>query len=128
MRWLILLAALTLAGCSAFTNVSVSDLRDEKHHIASGSIPLTIEQIQQEMYDYSTNCRDIGRLSINPANKNEASFVRYMMGATTDSALLLIDLKQQGNVTEYQGYVYYGTWKRHLENDIKVMSGTATCD
>lgn len=128
MRWMIVFAVVMLSGCAAFQNVNVSDLRSDKHRVADGSIPLTIPQIQQAVYDYREKCRDIGKVAVNPSNPSAASFVTYTMGASSDSAILLIDLQQKGSLTDYQGYLYYNTWKRQLDHDIQVMSGSATCD
>lgn len=119
--------AFILAGCAQLQNVTVDELRAEKHKSAEGEIPLTIPQIQQTMYDYGEKCRSIGNLSLNPGNPGRAMFVTYMPGLTDSSAAMLIDLQQVGLATRYQGYVYYTTWKRHLDDALSIMRGQQGC-
>lgn len=123
----LLAVLMLLTGCAGLQNVSVSDLRNEKNKVAEGEIQAGIPQIQQAIYDYAQKCRDIGQISVNPANPTEAQYVAYGPGWTEASAMLLIDIEQVGNVSKYRGYVYYITWKRHVDKTISIMKGQATC-
>lgn len=130
MRVLLAVVALALlAGCAQLKNVTVSDLRSAEHKRQEGDFPLSITQIQQAMYEYGANCRDIGPLRVDPSNESSATYTQYMPGLTDSSASLLIDLRQVSpGVTHYTAYTYYKGWDSRAVEVLDIMARKKQCN
>lgn len=128
MRGLMAVAGvLVLAGCAQLQNVTVDEIRNPEYQRTEGEIAKTIPQIQRAMYDYGASCRNIGQLAIDPSNSGRATYATFMPGITDASAALLIDLQEAGPNTKYQGYTYYSTWAKRIEDAVYAMSGGKDC-
>lgn len=129
MRGLIVVAILALTGCAQLQNVTVDEIRSEDHKRQEGKMPLSIAQIQQAMYDYGSNCRDISPLRVNPSRSDTATYTQYMPGLTDMSASVLIDLKEDSSgATQYMAYTYYESWASRASEVVEIMSGKKQCD
>ncbi|MGG4774337.1 hypothetical protein ACLO87_06865 [Paenalcaligenes sp. Me52] len=119
-----------LSGCAMFQNVKIDQLRTPENLRKSGTIEKSIPQIQQALYDYGDKCSTTGTpLAVNPSDPRKARFTTYIPGFTRDSAVLLVELNQVGDeLTEYQGYTYYLTWKNRLDQILYIMGGGLDCD
>lgn len=128
MRKPILYAALlSLAGCAAVQNISATDIRNEAHLRAERKLPLTITQISQALYEHQSKCSDVGRVVENPGNPNEGFITVEIMGRTKGSVALLIDLRQEGRVTNAKAYTYYSTWTGQIEKIFRAIENPADC-
>lgn len=122
------MATVLLAGCGNLQNISAADIRNPEHLRAEKTFALSIQQVDQALYDHRTQCRDAGRVVLNPANANEGLITIEMPGRTKASVAVLVDLRQEGAVTHAKGYTYYSTWKDQVENIFKAIEAPGKCD
>lgn len=120
--------ALMLVGCGNLQNISATDIRNKEHLRAEQTVPLSIAQISQALYEHQAQCRDVGRVVQNPSNPNEGLITIEMPGRSKASVAVLIDLRQEGSTTRAKGYSYYSTWKGHIDNIFKAIQAPADCD
>jgi hypothetical protein len=58
--------ALTLAACANLQNLSANDQRNPEHAGEKVHIDKTIPEIREALFEYVTNCRSLGNISVDP--------------------------------------------------------------
>lgn len=124
----LLIAALLVAGCAPFQNLSVADVRTPSHFVKSGTISVPLDKIKECADKTTYSCGPgRGRIIQNPDNPNVVTLFVYGIGFSQSNPYVIIDFSTEDGVTKYDGYVAIYTWSSEIDEQVALIEACGDC-
>lgn len=118
-----------LSGCITMQNFTANDLRQPEYRYKTGTLDLDIKQVEKALFEYQTNCRELGSVNAAP-DHSRIVITQYGMGLTKPSVYLAVDLIAAGQKTTFDSYTYYANsaWHGHVDDILNAIAHPDKCD
>jgi hypothetical protein len=123
------LALTVLGGCVSFQNFTAGDLRKPEYAYKEVQIDRTVPQIRQALFEYTSNCRDVGSVKVDPTGERQIVITQTDMGLTRPSVYLLVDISANDKGASLKSYTYYANspWHGRADEVVSAITDPKTC-
>ena len=127
-KGIIVVLLVTISGCAIFQRLNMQDIKATEYLYKSYKIDKSIKQVDKILYDYSTRCRPLPNLEVDPATQKTA-FMAWKLYVTDNPTIIgLVEFVEKADgTTTAKAYWYYKSDGKLSDKVVAIIKDSSDC-